>query len=127
MASLTESSLIFDMINPEEPKEPKINNWYNRVYLCLEINDSLYTNTFGPIKGFNCYKFYSIESANFAWYNKKEYNKINIRHTIIPICKWIPSILDKYVLDWKLKKIYWLGNHYVSTGYNGNKNNYSSK
>lgn len=120
MASLTESSLIFDMINPEEPKKPKKNDWYNRVYLCWEDTNFMKPTTFTPIKGFKCYRYNSFEIADNAW-NKDltEYHKMEIRHTMIPICKWVPQIFDRYILNWKLKKIYWLGNHYVGYGYNG--------
>lgn len=34
---------------------------------------------------------------------------------MIPICEWAPVILDKYILDWKLKNMYWLGKHTVNT------------
>ena len=118
MASLTESSLIFNMMNPEEPK--KNNNWYDRVYLCLEDTDFKSPTTFGQIKGFKCYRYNSFENADEAWYKEfGRYHKMNIRHIIIPICKWTPRILDKYILDWKLKNIYWLGKHYVGYGYKG--------
>ena len=43
--------------------------------------------------------------------NKTEIN--DFRHTMIPICKWVPVIFDKYILNWKLKNMYWLGYHTV--------------
>ncbi len=89
------------------------NSWFNRVYLC-------YDDTCSPalaIKGFNCYRYNSFENADKAWHNdRKDLHKLNLRVTMIPICKWVPVILDKYILDWKLKKIYWLAKHKVNTG-----------
>jgi hypothetical protein len=32
---------------------------------------------------------------------------------MIPICKWVPIIFDKYILNWELKNMYWLGKHTV--------------
>lgn len=97
---------------------PKKSTWYNRVYLCYEDvrhnqpNDSL------PIKGFKCYRYNSFENADYMF--KKEPNKENIRHTMIPICKWVPQIFDKYILNWKLRNIYWLGKHTLYTRKMGN-------
>ena len=94
-------------------------NWYNRVYLCYEElyrnqpNDSL------PIKGFKCYRYNSFENANKGWNNdREEFNKMNIRYTMIPMCKWMPQIFDKYILNRKLRNIYWLGKHTLGQGYN---------
>lgn len=127
MASLTESSLIYDISNPKEPKEPKNpkKNWYNRVYLCVEITDCKSDKISQPIKGFNCYIYNSIENADLAWNTKlTEYHKMNIRHTILPICKWVPIPLDKYILNWKLNNIYWLGKHTLGNIYNGYNKKY---
>lgn len=102
MSSLTESSLIFNSINPDNKNDKNDKkDWYNRVYLCCVNNKFPYVNSYGPIKGFNCYRFLSLENA-LAW--KQNYNKSNQNYTIIPICKWVPQIFDKYILDWKLKK-----------------------
>jgi hypothetical protein len=43
--------------------------------------------------------------------NEKKTGIIDVRHTMIPICKWVPIIFDKYILNWELKNMYWLGNH----------------
>jgi hypothetical protein len=103
MASLTESSLIFNAMNPEEPKK---NNWYDRVYLCWEDTNFKQPTTYKPIKGFNCYRFNSFKSANYAWneelkFKRKIENLDDVRHTMIPICKWVPEIFDKYLLNYK--------------------------
>ena len=117
MASLTESSLIFGMINNDTDSNNS-KKWYDRVYLCSEDTKLNYPNRFGTIKGFNCYKYNSFENANTAC---NKYNNLNLRFTIIPICKWVPHLFDKYILDWKLKKIYWLGKNTIVNSYNGYK------
>ncbi len=80
--------------------------WYNRVYLCVEKSHS-----YGDkIVGFDCKKFNSFETADKYFQNKYIQKDIG-RHTMIPICRWIPQIFDKYILNKKLLKIYWLGKH----------------
>jgi hypothetical protein len=44
--------------------------------------------------------------------------KLDIRHTMIPMCKWVPEIFDKYILNWKLRNMYWKGQHSFGCGYN---------
>ena len=85
------------------------NNWYDRVYLCYEKIEDEKPNTYFSIVGFNCYKFNSFENANKNFNLRSKFKRKNIRQTTIPICKWIPNIFDKYILNYKLKKIYWLG------------------
>lgn len=100
------------------PKKP---TWYNRVYLCYEDVPYDQPNASLFIKGFKCYRYNSFENAVIGCIkDEKESNKINIRSTVIPICKWMPQIFDKYILNWQLRKIYWLGNHtlYVKKGHN---------
>jgi hypothetical protein len=108
MTSLTESSLIFDMMNPKEPKK---NDWSNRVYLCYEDTSNQNGNRFLPIKGFKCYRYNNLVEANSGLKNKIK--KDEIRHAIIPICKWVPDMFDKYILNWKLRNMYWLGRHII--------------
>ena len=121
MSPLTETSLLNDIINTEEPKSPKKNDWYNRVYLCWEDTDFKPPTSYKPIKGFNCYRYNSFEGADYAW--NKELNRNNylgeLRHTMIPMCKWVPERFDRIILNWKLIGMYWLGNH--STGRGSNK------
>ena len=107
MASFTESSLIFNNVNPEEPNNNNNNkfNWSNRVYLCLEDTKINYDNSSDSINGFKCYRYNSFKNASTAWdKDLTNYHKMNIRHTIIPICKWVPRIFDRFILDRKLKK-----------------------
>jgi hypothetical protein len=95
-------------------------NWYDRVYLCWEDTDVKIPHSCGPIKGFRCYKYDSFQYANYNCNKLK--NEIlrekykYLRHTMIPICKWVPVIFDRYILDWKLKNMYWLGNHTIYNG-----------
>ena len=85
-------------------------NLYDRVYLCYEDTNFKPSNTYAPIKGFDCYRYNSFESADYAWDNDRtELHKLQVRHTMIPICKWVPKIFDKYILNRKLRNIYWGG------------------
>jgi len=115
MSCLTESSLTFVNIeNSGSNNKNKNNNWYDRVYLCLEDTDFTTSKNINPIKGFRCYKYNSLLNVYAVWNN----NLTNYqRHAIIPICKWVPNIFDRYILNYKLKNIYWLGNHIVCNGY----------
>ena len=83
-------------------------NWYNRVYLCCENHNS--ENNLAII-GFNCIKYYSLKQAEHDWKYKisKNIEYSSRRHTIIPICRWTPKVFDKYILNYKLKNIYWGG------------------
>ena len=98
--------------------------WYNRVYLCYEETDHKIPTTYGPIVGFNCYKYSSLQNANDGWWkDRTELHNLDIRHTMIPICKWVPQIFDKYILNWKLKNMYWKGNIWLGQGYNRHNKN----
>jgi hypothetical protein len=93
------------------------NPLFNRVYLCYEDTDFYKANSSLAIKGFKCYRYNSFENADRAWNNdRKELHKLKLRVTMIPLCEWTPVILDKYILNWKLKNLYWLGKHTVNTG-----------
>ena len=97
MGNLTESSLIFNDCNNFNKQN---NNWYNNVYLCIEKKRDN-----NIINGFNCYNFSNINEANK--YCKHYLNIENYRHTIIPVCKWVPSIFHKQYINYYLKKKYW--------------------
>lgn len=79
------------------------NDANDRVYLCVE-----FSNSNNIIDGFNCYQYNSFKNADNAW-NDKFVNNNVMRHTMIPICKWVPTFFDKYILNWKLKNLYWGG------------------
>lgn len=84
-------------------------NWYDRVYLCYEDANFRPSNTYSLIKGFDCYRYNSFENADYAWDNNRtELHKLEVRHTMIPICRWVPEIFDKYILNWKLQNMYWV-------------------
>lgn len=95
-------------------------NWYDRVYLCYEDVPHNQPNNSLPIKGFKCYRYNSFENADNGWDNVISLQKNDIRHTMLPICRWVPVIFDRYILNWKLKNMYWLGKHTIgiSNGYN---------
>jgi hypothetical protein len=88
--------------------QPSPSNYFNRVYLCIEKQNN---NTSTPIEGFYCYRHLNLEDAEEQ--QKKYYNnsKINTRICLIPICKWVPYFLDRFLLNYKLKKQFWLGKH----------------
>ena len=94
--------------------------WYDRVYLCYEETDYRNPTTYKPIIGFNCYKYTSFQNADAGWNKDRlDYIKLgDLRHTMIPMCRWVPQIFDKYILNWKLRNMYWLGNHTFGNGYN---------
>jgi hypothetical protein len=95
------------------------NKWYDRVYLCWEDTNVNKPAIHNPIMGFKCYRYSSFENADYTWNNLRETEqKLEVRHTMIPMCKWVPEIFDKYILDYKLKNMYWLSNHTMGRGYN---------
>jgi hypothetical protein len=93
---------------------PEKNEWYDRVYLCWE-DRKLNQNTL-PIRGFYCYRFNSFTDADNSWncYYKKQKNDRIV--TMIPMCKWVPEIFDKFIINWKLKKQFWLGKNIFRRG-----------
>jgi len=95
------------------------NEWYDRVYLCWEDTNFKPPTTFNPIIGFKCYRFSSFKNADYTWNNLRETEqKLELRHTMIPMCKWVPTFLDKYILNYKLRNMYWKGQHTFGRGYN---------
>lgn len=117
MEGSTEGYLTSSQTFNNKPSEN--NEWYDRVYLCWEDTDLKTPTTYGPIKGFNCYRYNSFANADYAWQNHREVEqKWDIRHTMIPMCKWVPEIFDKYILNWRLKNMYWLSKNSFGCGYN---------
>ncbi len=115
MSNLNEAMLLIYYI--KNIKKTESNEWYNRVYLCCEDTDFKKPTTYKPIKGFNCYRFNSFASADYVWNNLfKNNDELEVRHTMIPMCKWVPKIFDKYILNWKLRDMYWLGKNSFSRG-----------
>jgi hypothetical protein len=91
-----------------------------RTYLCLERESSTNNN---QIVGFDCYQYNNNNAkSDDRWYSYLQFiSNINSttttllynkrRHTVLHVCKWVPPIFDKYILDWKLQNKYWLGNN----------------
>ena len=107
MSSLTEISLTYDLLNSSADSERnnnEKNNYYNSVYLCVEKEQ----NT-PIIKGFNCFLFHSFQSAD-KYYGNMKSNIGDKRHTMIPICKYVPYMFHPFILNYKLKKLYWNNN-----------------
>jgi hypothetical protein len=90
---------VYDYIQPPSP------TYYNRVYLCIEKKN---LHSLHVIEGFQCYRCMNMEQANKEKAKKEISTK---RCSLIPICKWIPFFMDPYILNYKLKKQFWLGNH----------------
>jgi hypothetical protein len=105
MASLTESSLIYSPNNSNNSNSNK-NNWYDRVYLCVEHKGN--TQVIG---NFHCYPFESYEKADEYSKNISYiYQDNKIRHTMVPMCKWIPNRFHSYFINKTLKNMYWKSN-----------------
>lgn len=115
------SILAIELEVMDEIQDERGMNYYDRVYLCYEDTNFKPPNTYDAIKGFDCYRYNSFKNANIGWNNKTELHKLDVRHTMIPICRWVPEIFDKYILNWKLKNIYWGGKICMGRGYNGYK------
>ena len=109
MTNITESDIIVNMTLLKNPNENNV--WFDRVYLCYENVNGKQPNSVSIISGFNCYKYKTFMSADENHIkNIHAITNINdIRHTMIPVCKWVPEIFDKYILNWKLKNMYWGG------------------
>ena len=97
MASLTENILTYNESN--QPKKPN-KEWFNNIYLCIEKDGDKQC-----VNGFKCYNFKDFNNADTFY--KTKYANQNNRHTMIPVCKWIPFIFHKYYLNYALKKLYW--------------------
>ena len=65
---------------------------FNYIYLCIYSNYN-----------YNCIKFNSYHVADN--HCNKYYSK-NLKTTMIPVCKYTPSFLHKYIIKYKLSKIY---------------------
>ena len=83
--------LIYSENNKNNNDEPN----YNCVYLCVNEEDV-----------FRCVKYNSFQEANqkcnrlYCNYNK------NIITTMIPVCRFLPVYFHKYVLHYKLSKMF---------------------
>lgn len=94
-----------------------VGRWYDRVYLCYENTRLKPPNTYAPIIGFHCYRYNSFYSADHAWAtHHTDLHPLNVRHTMLSVCKWVPQMFDPFILQWKLKRIYWGGNIHIGCG-----------
>lgn len=90
--------------------------WFDRIFLCVENAKS---TTYGPINGFDCTEFNTIRGANYAWLDMMKIDESlkERRHTLIPVCKWVPVPFHKYLINYHLKNIYWSGKHTIKVGW----------
>lgn len=102
MLHIDETNILTNIVFTFNNKNPKNNKWYNRVYLCYENINNKENNNIYTIYGVNCYKYSSLENAHFDSQVIMR-NNLDVRYTIIPICKWIPTIFDSLFLHYKLK------------------------
>lgn len=110
MASLTESYQISELMMEKSKKPPNNNNWFDAVYLCIQNSESSHP----LIDGFRCYKFNNFKEAD-KYLNKENYKIMTggihyHRHTMIPVCKWIPYRYHKFIINYKLQNIFWRNN-----------------
>jgi hypothetical protein len=113
------SDVPYEMIHRPDPiinyKMPS--KYYNRVYLCIEdLRPEYCPNKVLPIKGFICKEFSDFEFADEEFQMIKT-NKGDVRSTMIPMCRWSPRFLDRFLLDMYLKKIFWLGKHTIISSF----------
>jgi hypothetical protein len=114
MASLTESYQISELMMEQSKKPPNNNNnnWFDSVYLCIQNSESSHP----LIDGFRCYKFNNFEEAdNYSNYYLDNYKIMTggiqyHRHTMIPVCKWVPYRFHKFVINYKLQNKFWKNN-----------------
>lgn len=116
--NMNTADITCDIISEQTNNNKKqTNDWYNRVYLCIERKESRNYQS-SIISGFKCWRFDTFEKADesFSKVFNNKHEILDVRHTMVPICKWVPKIFDKYILNWKLRNIYWKGNHIVYRG-----------
>jgi hypothetical protein len=69
---------------------------YFDIYLCIKYNNN---------KKYKCFKFDSFEKAD-EYYKKNYNNVIDKSSTLMPVCSYTPSIFHKYILEYKLSKLF---------------------
>jgi hypothetical protein len=74
----------------------KNNNYdINYIYLCVRNNN---------YDTFSCIKFNSYLHADE--YYKKNYHGLHGLSTMMPVCRYTPTFLHKYILNYKLSKLF---------------------
>jgi len=97
-------------LDPHPLDPPKKKEYYNRVYLCIEkeTQSSL-------IRGFQCFSFSTFDEAEREQEKRSKNQKSGKvsanRVCFIPICRWVPFFMDRMILDYRLKSIFWMGRH----------------
>ena len=63
----------------------------------------------GQIYGFDCIKYDNFEDANKhkLMYTYDTYGTYENQTTIIPICKYTPSVIHPHILNCKLFNLFW--------------------
>ncbi len=67
---------------------------HSHVYLCVK------RQYYGS---YTCMKFDNYSQADS--YYKKNYKNQEIISTLMPVCKYVPNIFHKYILEYKLSKL----------------------
>jgi hypothetical protein len=69
-------------------------------YLCIFDKEHDYIN-----KKYNCVKFDTFTTADL--YCSENINKYENQTTVIPVCKYIPTLFHKYILNYKIRNIFY--------------------
>ena len=75
---------------------------YTKMYLCIKPLDKM---EFMSLH-FRCMPFETYKEADDYYYNKLYKNKNNEYSTLMPVCKFVPSVLHPMVLNYKLAKLF---------------------
>ena len=84
-----------------------MSSWYDRVYMCVEKKPTWIIEGGLPVSGFECRPFDSLEMAEES---RATHSGPKAQRTAsLPICSYVPNMLDTAVLGTKLKKRFNLG------------------
>jgi hypothetical protein len=81
-------------------------SWYDRVYLCVEKKPTWAIKNSVAVSGFECNLFDSLVAAEE--FRRTTYSE-HRRSAILPICSFVPNMLDTAVLGTKLKNRFNMG------------------
>jgi hypothetical protein len=71
----------------------------NSVYLCVKNKNNINYNNF------NCYKFNNFIEAD-KYFIENFNNNNNSLSTMISVYKYLPSFIQKFIIDYKLKNLF---------------------
>jgi hypothetical protein len=80
-------------------------NGHQLWYVCIEK----YNSNNEIIDGFDCMSFDNYKDAQ----NQKmdlclcKDQEVGLRKTIVPVCKWTPTIFHSFIIGYKLRNKYW--------------------